>query len=275
MAIKSILVAYSGDARGSGGLSLALQMAHKYGAHVTGVVAHGASVFEAQYSRYMSDDVLKILHDRDAATITEIRTQFEARVSAEGLQGAASFLDLQERGGFTLTECARTYDIVVMGRRASEPGLEHFNERPDEVALNSGRPVILVPRDYDAVRLNDHALVAWDGKRAAARALGDAMHILETKERVTVMSVGDVVPPARFGDDITTLLERHGVTADHIVRGAGRDGIAKTILNACKEVDAGLLVMGAYEHSPLREELLGGVTRDILQDAHLPVLMSH
>jgi nucleotide-binding universal stress UspA family protein len=274
MAIKSILVAYSGDTGGSGGLNLALQMARKYDAHLTGVVAHGPSVFEAEYSRYMTEEVLKILRDRDANVVAEIRTGFEARVAAEGLPNSASFIDLRTRGGFALAQCARGYDIVVMGRRASQVGHEHFSELPDEVALNAGRPVILVPRDYQDAKLSEHAVLAWDGKRAAARALGDAMHILGTKKQVTVLSVGDVAPLA-FGDDIVTLLQRHGIRAERLQREARRGGIARTILDTCEETGAGLLVMGAYEHSKLREELVGGVTRDILENANLPVLMSH
>lgn len=275
MAIKSILLAYSGDAAGSGGLNLALQMAHKYGAHLTGVVSHGPSLFEAQYSRYMNDEVLQILRKRDASTVAEIRAQFDERILAEGLEESASFLDLKAQSRFTLAECARNYDIVIMGRRASEPGREHFSELPDEVALHGARPVILVPREYKAQELNEHALVAWDGKRTAARALCDAMHILETKNRVTILTVGDVVPPTAFGDDIVTLLQRHGISAERLSREAGRNGVTRTILDTCSEVDAGLLVMGAYEHSRLREELMGGVTRNILENADLPVLMSH
>lgn len=275
MAIKSIMVAYSGDASGSGGLRLALQMACKYDAHLTGVVSHGPSLLEAHFDHHMSDEVLQIIRDRDVETVTEIRAEFEAHAAAAGRASAASFIDLQTSTGFSLTECARNYDIVIMGRRVSEAGREHFGERPEEVALHCGRPVMLVPHGYDAPALNEHALVAWDGKRAAARALGDAMHILETKARVTVLSVGDLSIKPRFGDDIVTLLERHGVIAEQLVCRPEAEGISRTILAACAKVGAGLLVMGAYEHSRIREELFGGVTRDIMDQADLPVMMSH
>jgi nucleotide-binding universal stress UspA family protein len=72
-----------------------------------------------------------------------------------------------------------------------------------------------------------------------------------------------------------TLLERHGIAATRLVRPAGRGGVAPTFLDACAEVDAELLVMGAYEHSRFAEDLLGGVARDILAHAPLPALMSH
>ena len=274
MSIKSILAAYSGDAEGSSGLKLAALMARKYHAHLTGVVWHGPSFLESRYRGYLNQDVLSVLRERDSELLAEIRRDFEVRVAAEELRERSTFLELDGRSD--LAECARGYDIVVMGSRAAAVGREHFVARPDVVALRSGRPLVLVPQDYAVAEINEHALVAWDGKRAAARALGDAMHILETKSRVTILTVGssDAVrkPP---GDDVVTLLRRHGIAAELVVRRAGSGGIARTVLDTCVEVGAGLLVMGAYEHSKFSEDILGGVTRDIFEQATLPVLMSH
>jgi nucleotide-binding universal stress UspA family protein len=220
--------------------------------------------------------VLGVLRKRDSELLGEIRRGFEARVAAEDLGARSTFIDLEGSSDFDLAECARGYDIVVMGPRSAEVGREHFAARPDVVALRSGRPLILVPRGYAAAEVGEHALIAWDGRRAAARALGDAMHILETKARVTVLTVGDRdavrTPP---GDDVMALLRRHGIAAEGLVRPAGRGGIARTVLDTADEVGAGLLVMGAYEHSKFSEDILGGVTRHVFEHAELPVLMSH
>jgi len=70
-------------------------------------------------------------------------------------------------------------------------------------------------------------------------------------------------------------LRRHGIEAEAMVRPADRGGVARTLMEVCQEVGAGLLVMGAYEHSKFSEDILGGVTRDIFDEAPLPVLMSH
>ena len=276
MSIKSILALYSGDAQGSSGLRLAIQMAHKYGAHLTGAVWHGPSLLESRHRRYMSQDVFDMLAHQDSERVTEIRADYEARLASDGAGLGATFLDLPSTAGFSLADCVRGYDIVVMCSRAAEIGREHFTARPDVIALQGGRPLILVPEDYAVAEINEHALVAWDGKRAAARALGDAMHILETKMRVTVLTIGDESSiPHPPGDDIMTLLGRHGIEARRLFRPAGGGGVARTILDASAEVGAGLLVMGAYEHSRFSEYLLGGVTRDIFELATLPVFMSH
>jgi nucleotide-binding universal stress UspA family protein len=270
MSIKSILAAYSGEAESCGALNLALLMTRKYDASLTGVVWHGASVLESRYRAYMTRDIIKMMHERDAETVAAIHAEFDEHVARSGAPREAEFLDISGDDG-SLADLARTYDVIVMARAAAEAGREHFAARPDVVALRSGRPVIVAPADFDRERLNEHALIAWDGKRAAARALGDAMHILETKERVTVLTVNDAASP----DPVMRLLERHGIKAQALAKRAGREGIGKTIVDACNETDAGLLVMGAYEHSKFSEDVLGGVTRDILDGAPLPVLMSH
>ncbi len=274
MALKSILAAYAGDANGSSGLRLAIHMAKKYDAHLTGVVWYGPSPFEHRFRRYMTRDVLETLASRDDEVVAEMRADFEARIAAENLQGRSNFIELRSNSDFSLAACGRGYDITVIGNRASAIGRDHFSARPDVVALRSGKPVVLVPSDFEPSQLGQRALVAWDGKRAAARALGDALHILATKESVTVLSIG-APPHSGPGDDVMTLLKRHGIAAEHVIRPAGKEGIGRTILNTCTEVGAGLLIMGAYEHSKFAEDLLGGVTRDILDMAHVPVLLSH
>jgi nucleotide-binding universal stress UspA family protein len=274
MSIRSILAAYVGNATGSSGLRLAIHMARKYDAHLTGIVWHGPSPLETRYSSYMTREIRQLLSARDTEVVDEIRADFDARVKEADLSSGADFLDLGSASDFSLAECARGYDVIVMSSRAAELGQEHFAARPDVVALRSGRPVILVPPDYDVDSLGEHAVVAWDGKRAAARALGDAMHILETKEKVTILTIGEK-PTTGPGADITELLAHHGIETERLVRPAGSKGIGQTILDACHETGAGLLIMGAYEHSKFSEDLLGGVTRDILENARLPVLMSH
>lgn len=274
MAVKSILAVYSGDAAGSGGLSLAAHMAKKYDAFLTGVVWRGPSPLEQRFHRYMSKEIVEMLAARDAEVISEVRAAFLSRIESENLQGRANFIEIRDGGEFSMPACVRGYDIAVIGNRAAAVGREHFATRPDVIALRSGRPVVIAPPYLNIASIGTRALVAWDGKRSSARALGDALHILATKEHVTVLSVGSR-PPATPGDDVVTLLDRHDIPATQIVRSAGSGGIAQTILETCREVGAGLLIMGAYEHSKFAEDLLGGVTREILDTATIPVLMSH
>ena len=122
MSIASILAAYSGDAAGSSGLRLAALMARKYEAHLTGVVWHGPSFLESRYRGYLNRDAVRIIRERDAEVLSEIRADFEARVTNENLSERSTFLDLAGMSDFNLAECARGYDIVVMGSRPGGRG---------------------------------------------------------------------------------------------------------------------------------------------------------
>ncbi|WP_254368273.1 universal stress protein [Paracoccus sp. Z118] len=254
---------------------MAIHMAKKYDAHLTGIVWRGPSSLEHRYQRYMSREILDMLASRDNEIVSEVRAAFDARIAAEDLERYSSFIEFRSNVDFSLAACARSYDIAVIGNRASAAGREHFAVRPDVIALRSGKPVVIAPPNHNVAQIGTRALVAWDGKRASARALGDALHILATKNHVTVLSVGDAPPLGPPGDDIVALLGRHGIPASAIVRPTGSGGIARTILETCSEVGAGLLIMGAYEHSKFAEDLFGGVTREILDSVSIPVLMSH
>lgn len=276
MALRSILAAFSGDPSSCDALAFALGLQRIHGAHLTGVVWHGPGAVEGRFRAYLTRGVAEMLTTREAEATAAVRADFEARVAADGDPARASFIDLHALEDFSLPERARAYDLVVMSRHAAELGREMYWARPDVVALRSGRPVITVPDDHRGAPPLRHLLFAWDGKRAAARALGDALHLLAPPERITVLTVArreEAAPEA--GDDIAGLIRRHGIEARRLVRPPARQGIVHTIAAAAEEIGADLLVMGAYEHSKLAEDLLGGVTRDILGRARLPVLMAH
>ena len=142
--------------------------------------------------------------------------------------------------------------------------IELITDRPLETNLEE---MARVKADYP-----DHALIAWDGKRCAARALGDAMDILEDKARVTVLEVGkDTVPRT---DTLLRNLERHGIDAQLVNKPRHRS-IAQTVLDTTEEVGARLIVMGAYEHSRFQHNLIGGVTTDVMAKSTVPVFLSH
>jgi nucleotide-binding universal stress UspA family protein len=275
MPLKSLLVAFSGDVASCSALQFALRLQLRHSAHVTGVVWHGPMPLESRYRAFLSRDVATMLTGREDEAARRIGDDFHAQVVAFGNPAQAGFIDLHDVETFSLPQHARAYDLVVMTRHAAEVGREHAEIRPDVVALRSGRPVITVPDNFSG-DVPTHIVLAWDGKRAAARALGDLLNLLGGDEKVTVVSVSKTPSPKpEAGDDVVAYLERHGIAATWLHRDAGRRRITQTLLDICAEVGADMLAMGAYEHSKFTEDLLGGVTRDILTDARLPVMMSH
>jgi nucleotide-binding universal stress UspA family protein len=149
----------------------------------------------------------------------------------------------------------------------------------ENLLIYSGRPVLVVPYIGTGERIGRTVTVAWDAGREAARAVADAMPLLERAEKVHVLVV-DPRPSAdghgeEPGADLALHLARHGVKAEVNRTEANDIGTGDVILSWLSDADSDLLVMGAYAHSRLRELVLGGVTRRILDGMTVPVLMSH
>jgi len=272
MAIKNILCAYSGEAARGSGLRHALKLATHHNAWLTGVVRHGRPYIAKRFQGQLPPDLIDALIEKDNAHVDEIRHRFLASAQSSGLEKNTEFVDLDPSEGQTLSEFARNFDLVVTGHHTPDPADNHLSANPDMIALKSGRPVLVVPDGYEASGLAERALVAWDGKRAAARAIADAMDILAEKAEVTLLSVGDVAPPQT--DRMRSNLVRHGVNVTTELK--SRQGtIAKTILDAANEHDAKLIVSGAFEHSKFAHDVLGGVTTELQANSPVPIFMSH
>ncbi len=279
MAIKNILVAFNGSKASNAAVRLGLLMAHKYDAHLTGVLAHGMPQVLSSAGPWLTEKLSKQLNDIIQRTKSEIyegiSASFNELTAASNRMEKCHWYDIYGSADATIAEIARRFDITLMGEFAAVPGEEQLMLRPDIVALQSGRPVLIVPADYEVAELKEHAVLAWDGKRAAARALSDAMLILETKSLVTVLTIGEDGPEREItGVNISAHLDRHGIKTE-FVKLSHKGPVGKMITDFCGERGAGLLVMGAYEHSKFSEDLLGGVTNDVLETTTIPVLMSH
>jgi nucleotide-binding universal stress UspA family protein len=276
MAIKSILAAFNGTPSSRSALALAVALAAEREAHVTGVLAHGVARARSSMAPWLTSELDHMLGQQEAAARADIAGQFWA--AAGGERAGFAFLDVTGDPTSVVSDVARTYDIVVMGRFEQEAGAEHFAPSPDVVALQSGRPVLIVPPGHHDLAGASRAVLAWDGKRASARALADAVHVLPAGAHVTVVSVGDEEDEAdyrREHRDPVIQLRRHGFEAEFLMIPPRRRAIGEALLSTCAEVGASLLVMGAYEHSKFSEDLIGGVTARVLREAPLPVLMAH
>ena len=191
---------------------------------------------------------------------------YEHRILSASLSAAAD----------QLGRLSRRFDLVVVGQPEREETVPE--EIVDEGALfESGRPVIFVPFIHRAGVKLDRVMVCWDGGRAATRAVADSLPLLKKAKQVEVVIVAngrgksDEVPGADLGQH----LARHGLKVD-VKRITSPDiDIASTILSYAADSSADMIVMGGYGHSRLREFVLGGATRGILESMTVPVLMSH
>lgn len=144
----------------------------------------------------------------------------------------------------------------------------------DEVMTRSGRAVLMATKNLPE-RVSDTVMIAWNGSTEAARAVADSMPFLEKSKAVYILSVDALSKGRPTGEALSRTLACHGIETQVINVKADSEGVGETILSQAKSRSATLLVIGAYSHSRWRELVLGGVTRTVIDDAHLPVLMSH
>ena len=175
-----------------------------------------------------------------------------------------------------LVDLGRLHDLTIL----PVPETDSFGRSYLEAAIfGTGRPTLLLPSGKGAKPLQSlrRFVIAWDYSREAARALADAMPILARAEKVHVLSV--------FGEkgihttcapgDLEKYLTTHQIS--HVIdRVELKDGgVGDCLMSHAREIDADLLVMGAFGHSRLREFILGGATQAIVASTRLPVLLSH
>lgn len=218
----------------------------------------------------------------------EIASQRVLRISAERRSVARALFDAAAEGSdrFVWTEAlgaafeslvrmARLSDLTLLGQTdpddaaSGEPG---FSLAPELLAA-SGRPALVVPYAGPVATIGEHVLVAWKDSAESARALAAAMPWLLGARRVTVTSFGRDAQTAL--DGVAAYLRTHGIEAARRPYGEEGGRVGAYLLSEAADCGADLLVMGCYGHSRLRERLLGGATRSILEAMTVPVLMMH
>ena len=174
---------------------------------------------------------------------------------------------------------ARHADISVIG--GPDPGKDspRFALTFKSLLLNSGRPVLLIPRGAKLNVPMRRAVVAWKPTGEASRALHDALPLLANASEIDVLIVDPRVSEGMHGQqpggDIAVHLAGHGLKVNVVSQPKAGLSVGGNVLLHIQDVDADLLVMGGYGHARWREVVLGGATNSVLEGATRPVLFSH
>lgn len=168
---------------------------------------------------------------------------------------------------------ARASDLVILPRATHYLALT--KDMIDTMLFKSGRPVIAVPSVWESGARLEKIMVAWDGGARAARAVGDALPLLQRAQLVEILCVAPDTSKSVIGADIASHLARHCAKVALTDLPTQHGDVARTLRMhvAANKVD--LLVMGAYAHPRLLEIVLGGVTNDLLSEAEVPLFMSY
>ena len=285
MTIKTVLAEVTGNAADETVLESARIVGERHGAHIT-VLHVRRDQFDPTWDAGMVDyaPIIDVLQQeakkREAAAVKRYgdwRKRHRIAEKAEppgGKRPTASFIVESGIARGRLTDYGRVADLTLMLRPEIAPA--DTSAEFETFLFDTGRPVLLLPAKTDD-RLYEHVMVAWDGSLEAARAVALAMPFIEEAEKLSVYTGGDQ-PSVRSGKpaaDLVKHLAWHGLEVGIAPNNPKADSIGIDLLDACRKSKASLLVMGAYSHSRLRQIVLGGVTRHVLANAKLPLLMTH
>lgn len=287
MSYKTVLVHVDESARTAERIGMAAGIARIDGGHLIGVALTGLSRFLYQGATAGDPDPnlalhLSFLRERASRALAG----FDAQAAASGVLSFEQRI-VDDEAGAGVSLLARYADLVVIGQINSEqPSKSVMADFPAYVAVHCGRPVLIVPYAgaAPAVTPPRHILLCWNASKEASRAVSAAIALLKRAGSVHIAvfdaQESSAAHGAEPGADIARYLLRHGVgstiavcRSDHRL---GRPGdIGKALLAHAAGLGCDLLVMGAYGHSRFRETILGGVTRTVLREMTIPVLMAH
>lgn len=287
MSIKRILVPLRGVLGNMGPLEAALELARLFEGHVEALyfrpdvratlsrVMHGESAA-------VGDEFFREVIANAERVAREARARFEGVLATHGValgddpaapqRPTATWREAPEYDVEALAHHSALIDLILVGRPGSPaeaaPGML------DAALFNTGRPVLVLP-PAPTTRFTGTVLIGWNPTLQAERALIAALPFLRLAERSIVLAVATGAKRGPGAADAARYLAWHGIRAEaHEVEPGDRQ-VGEILLTQARTMEAGLLVMGAYSHSRLREMILGGVTRHVLEQAELPVLMAH
>jgi nucleotide-binding universal stress UspA family protein len=277
MSFKDILVHVDSTAASRTRLQLALTLARRFDARLLGLHV----IPEPSVPPYFKPSVVNRIaaiyakNAKVAADRAEAQFRRETKDSAAIVAWQCAAGNMEE----LIAERARFADLLVLGQFDAEnpPTISAFL-LPAKVVFGSAAPILVVPNAGKFSNVGRRPLVAWDGSREAARAIQDAMPLLEAAERVSVLAIDplreDHMHRGVHTSEVVDHLAHHGVHAEGIAMSSDRKGVMHDLLERASSLGADLVVMGAYGHSRVWEFLVGGTTQDLLERTTIPVLMS-
>jgi nucleotide-binding universal stress UspA family protein len=255
----------------------AISVAEKFEAHLLGIAVCYEPIIPGTVMGGVPPDVIEGQRAESNKRANAAIARFDQAAKRAGISSEPRLITASVTGAADqIGRIARRFDLAVVGQPTRKPSL------PDQVVdegvlFESGRPVIFVPFVQTSGVKLDRIMVCWDGSRTAGRAVADAMPLLKKAKQVEIVIVSG--KPAKDdelpGADLGQHLARHGLNV-RIKRITSPDtDVPSAILSYAADSSADMIVMGGYGHSRLRQFILGGVTRGMLESMTVPVLMSH
>src|SRR6201994_1614073 len=287
MAIRKLLLPLTGTAAGEAALSTSLMIARLWNAHVTALHVRVDSPDVAPLagegvSGGMIEEMMSATEKESSERAHAVRGMFDRFVLqhdvilSEARPGAdcatASFASVTGREEDLVAQQARLADLTVVphpdaGEDVSSSDALHA------VLFDSGRPVLISPQ-VTPPEIGTRVCLAWNGTAESASSVQAAMPWMKRAEAVAILSADGYQRRGPGASDLAAYLALHRVHADIVTFKSVGGSVGAGLLAAAANYGCDLLSMGAYSHSPLRQLILGGVTRHVLENSTLPVMMN-
>lgn len=270
MSLKDLTVHLDSGARTKVRLDIAVSIAQRHQARLLGIFGQRAEPEKVGI-------VATWPSERYVAAARASKAQFETATA--GL-AQAQWHDVNRGSDAELlrqiTDIGRYADMILLGQH--EEGTEALvpPELPEEIVLNSGRPVLMVPYIGEFAPSFERPLIAWNNSREAAHAVNDALPLIQDCQEVTVVSLDTRHEAAAAScTELARHLACHGLKCQTDILMVNDIGIMDMLLNRITDRDADLLVMGAHGQIGFPFVSRGAGTKHILRHMTVPVLMSN
>jgi nucleotide-binding universal stress UspA family protein len=280
VALKNILVHMDATDRCEERLHLAGELAQRNEAHLSGLFVIPEPFYPIYGDgAYFPEDMIENWEKEEKENAEKSEKTFQDFVNSEGILG--EWRSEQGSLGQIVSRHARYADLTIVGKGSIDDPKQYPDPfLAEDVVMESGRPVLVIPNSGHFNGFGKRILICWNASREAVRAVNDAMPLLQSADKVTVMVVNPEKPSSGdHGDiasaDIALYLARHGVKAEAASVRTNQTDVGEIILSRAFDLDTDMIVAGAYGHSRTREWILGGVTKTLLHETTVPAFMSH
>ena len=278
MKLCDILVHIDQSPRALMRLDIAAELARQHGAHLTALqvidVALPVMAMGDGGGGAVIAELMEQMRQSALAAGVKLKAAFEAALAREGIMG--EWRQVEGTTQEILALHGRYADLLVLGQDDPESDSAGLLEA---MVFDCGRPILAIPFAGSFNTIGKRVLVGWNASREASRALHDALPLIAKAETATVFLANPKRGLGGHGEepgaDIARHLARHGMKVEVAMAIADDVPDSALLLNHASDMGADLLVMGAYGHSRLREFILGGMTRSLLREMTVPVLLSH
>jgi len=281
--MKTILVPFYDDDIAQSALATSWLVAERFGSYVEALfVMRPPQIFDGE-GIALAGSYMTQLKDEERRLAESAHKRFQAAIDARGISVVdvstpsedltAGWRETEGLEGQVVGDYGRLFDLIVIGRNFGQPWID-WSVMCEAALFETGKPVLVTAAETPK-SVGERVVVAWNGSTETARCIAMSKPFLKRADSVVVLTVEGWQVPGPGGDLIAAHLRRNGIKATAQNVASGTRTVGEAILDTAKEVDADLIVKGAYTHSRLRQLVFGGATRHLLHNTPIPLFMAH